>query len=118
MVYVSITGLEITSPRHSSRFWWHAVRSMNQAREATGNISAEARTVNSVHHTLSVWTNEAAMRAYLSTGAHLQAMKAFPSIATGKTLGFNAEQPPHWDDVHALWAARGRVVAPRQVRPV
>lgn len=109
-VYVSITGLTLKHPRHRLRFWWHAVRSMTQARSAEGNISAETRTINGVHHTLSVWRDEASMRAYLVKGAHLRAMKVFRSIATGKTVGFATEDPPGWDAVHDLWKTQGREV--------
>jgi hypothetical protein len=110
MPYVSITGLQLKSVLNAPAFWWHAVRSMGQAQAAPGNISAEARTINGIHHTLTVWESEAAMRAYLVSGPHLAAMKAFRGMATGKTLGLEAETPPGWDEVHALWQDRGRQV--------
>jgi len=107
-VYVSITGLQIRAFWHAPMFWWHAVRSMSQARNADGNISADARSINGVHHTLSVWRDKAAMRAFLTSGAHAKAMKSFRSIATGKTLGFETNDPPSWADVHEIWRTRGR----------
>lgn len=110
MVYVSITGLKLKSLFHSPRFWWLAIRSMRQAMQASGNISASAQTINGIHHTLTVWKDEAAMRTYLVQGAHLQAMKAFRGIATGKTIGFFAETPPDWSEVHQIWLERGRIV--------
>jgi hypothetical protein len=108
MPYVSITGLRLKSIVHAPRFWWHAIRSMGQANAAPGNIKAEARTINGVHHTLSVWADEAAMRAYLRSGAHLQAIKTFRAIATGRTFGFVTETPPEWHEVHDLWRAQAR----------
>lgn len=117
MAYISITGLELRSLRHAPAFWWHAIRAMRQAHAAPGLISAEARRINRVHHTLTVWENEAAMRAYLAKGAHLAAMQAFGRIATGRTFGFLAETPPGWDEVHALWLSRGRVAGPRGSAP-
>ncbi|SES45154.1 hypothetical protein SAMN03159406_04630 [Rhizobium sp. NFR03] len=107
-VYVSITGLQLKARRHQPRFWWHAIRSMIQARKAPGNLSTDARFINGVHHTRTVWTDEAAMRRYLISGAHLQAMKAFGAIATGKTLGFTTETVPDWDEVRRLWETAGR----------
>jgi hypothetical protein len=80
---------------------------MNQARSAKGNISSDAKIINGIHHTLSVWTDEKDMRAYIGTGAHLKAMKTFHTIATGKTLGFYAESVPKWDVVHDLWLKEG-----------
>ncbi len=109
-IYVSITGLQLRGPWHAPRFWWHAVRSMMQARSAPGNVIAEARIIAGVHHTLSAWTDEAAMRAYLSSGAHRKAMRVFRAIATGRTLGFTAERVPDWSSARALWEADGRVV--------
>ncbi len=108
MPYVSITGLTLKSRRHVFRFWWHAIGSMTQAKRAPGNRSAEARTIDGVHHTLSVWDDEQAMRAYLGSGAHLRALRAFRQIATGKTIGFVANAAPSWDEVHDIWLSRGR----------
>lgn len=109
-VYVSITGLELKRRRHVFRFWWHAVRSMAQARRAEGNIAGDARRMNGVHHTRTVWKDKGAMLQYLTAGAHLKAMKAFGSIATGRTLGFYSESVPDWDEVHLAWRTRGKKV--------
>jgi quinol monooxygenase YgiN len=109
-VYVSITGLQLKGRRHAVRFMWHAVRSMRQAQTAEGNLSAEARTIDGIHHTLSVWEDEGAMRRFVGGGAHRRAMKAFPAIATGMTVGFETYQVPDWSDVHEIWKTQGRAV--------
>ena len=107
-VYVSITGLRRKRPWHVLRFYWHAVPSLRQARRARGNLHAAVRTMAGVHHTLTVWESEAAMRAFLYAGAHRRAIAAFPAIATGKTFGYESDTVPDWDEVHALWSERGR----------
>jgi hypothetical protein len=107
MVYVSITGLALTSPLFAPVFWWHAIRSMAQAKAALGIISADARRIEGVYHTLSVWENEAAMRVFLVSGAHRAAMRSFRNIATGKTVSYLAEAAPHWDAVHDIWVQKG-----------
>lgn len=112
MVYVSITGLKLKSIIHAPAFWWHAIRSMGQAQSAPGLISAEARQINGIHHTQTVWESESAMRTYLIAGAHLAAMKAFHGIATRRTIGFLSETVPQWDEVHGIWARRGNDVQP------
>jgi quinol monooxygenase YgiN len=109
-VYVSITGLELRGLWHYPTFMFHAVRSMAQARSAPGNLSADARTIEGIHHTLSVWRDRQAMRTYLGGGAHLEAMKAFRKIATGKTLGYLTDTPPGWDEARALWREKGKLV--------
>ncbi|MBR3369366.1 MAG: hypothetical protein IKG52_01905 [Rhodobacteraceae bacterium] len=109
-VYVSITGLQVRRVWHIPAFWSHAMKSMVQARHAPGNISADARTINGIHHTLSVWTDIDAVRAYLTVGPHLEAMRLFPKIATGKVVGYPAKQAPDWSEVHAIWRDHGRIV--------
>jgi hypothetical protein len=106
--YISITGLRLKGPFATARFWWHALRSMAQARSAPGNISTDARKIDGVQHTLTVWTDESAMRTYLVNGAHLQAMRAFRSIATGKTIGFVSATIPSWTEARAIWEEHGR----------
>lgn len=109
MFYVSITGLRLKGGvQNAIRFWWHAIRSMRQARAAEGNISADVRTINGVRHTVSVWQDKKAMHAYIMNGPHLKAMQSFHNIATGKVLGFYAEKAPNWHDAHDLWVAQGK----------
>ena len=83
---------------------------MRQAQKAPGNISASARTIKGVHHTLSVWADEASMRQYLISGDHLKAMKIFSQIATGKTCGYLTATVPDWDEARDIWEAKGREV--------
>ena len=108
--YVSITGLRLKGRRHIFRFWWHSIRSMAQARRAPGNVKAEARIVHGVHHTLSVCVNEQAMRGFLLSGAHRQAMRAFRAIGTGRVLGFDTYHPPDWEAGLRRWQSEARKV--------
>ena len=106
-VYVSITGLKLKAFFLAPIFWTHAMRSMAQAQSAEGCLQAGARTIEGVHHTRSVWLDKSYMQKYLTSGAHLQAMKRFPSFATGKTIGFETDEVPGWDEVHQIWCDRG-----------
>ena len=107
-VYVSITGLRVRNWWQELRFWRHAVASMRQAKRSEGNLFAEARTINGIRHTLTVWETETAMRRFLYRGPHREAIKAFPSLATGKTFGYVTDAPPDWDQVHQMWQDRGK----------
>lgn len=113
MTIVAITGLRLKSRWRVPQFWWHAVRSMIAARQAPGNLSAEARTIDGVHYTLSVWTDRAAMRAFLVSRPHLQAMRAFPGFATGKTVSFEAATAPDFEAVPDILNRLGREYAAR-----
>ena len=108
-MYVSVTGLRVL-PGQRLRFHWHAFRSIIQARSAAGNTFADARTRNGVQHTLTVWRDREAMRAYMVSGAHLKAMKAFRKIGHGKVVGYEASVVPSWDEALARWDSEAREV--------
>ena len=107
-VYVSITGLRIKAFWHLPTFWHYAVPAMIQAKAEEGCLQADARTINGVKHTRTAWVDEAAMRAFLYKGAHLDAIRAFRKIATGKTFGAEMQDIPDWPTVHQMWRDRGR----------
>lgn len=107
-MYVSVTGLRVKSVWHLPRFWWHALRSFRQAQQAEGVISVAVRNVDGVQHTLTCWPTRKHMLAFMRGGAHLQAIRAFREIATGSTIGFEADAPPSWDEALAKWKAEGR----------
>ncbi|WP_299774005.1 hypothetical protein [uncultured Tateyamaria sp.] len=109
-MYVSITGLRLKRFWHAPSFWRHATAAMVQARSADGCLQSDARTMSGIHHTRSVWRDRQAMETYLRSGAHLQAMRVFPKIATGKTYGYDSTAIPDWDEVHRLWENKGREV--------
>jgi hypothetical protein len=99
--------LELKSPWHIFEFYWLAISAMMQARAADGNISAEAKMINGVRHTLSVWESKAHMRQFVHSGAHLKAMQSFTKIATGKTFGYESNELPSWERVHLMWQNHG-----------
>ena len=104
-VYVSITGLRLTSRAQTARFYWFAVPALKQAKAAPGNISADVRTVDGVYHTLTVWETRDAMQAFMRTGAHAKAMKAVQSLGMGSTCGMPLEAAPSWVEALDLWRA-------------
>ncbi|WP_320270248.1 hypothetical protein [Cognatiyoonia sp. IB215446] len=84
--------------------------SMAQANATSTCLSAEARSIKGVHHTVTVWTSRDDMIAYLHAEPHLSAMKAFRRIATGKVYGFETEHIPSWAEARRLWDEKGREV--------
>lgn len=84
---------------------------MAAARSSNGNISAGARTIKGVHHTLSVWQSRDAMVQFIHGRVHARAIKAFPDIAMGKTLGFYADAAPDWESAVARWHAEAKTYA-------
>ncbi len=84
-------------------FWWHTLRSLRQARKADGILHVDARVIGGVHHTLTAWKSREAMIAFLKTGAHLSAMRRYPSIGRGRTLGFETNSIPNWREARLRW---------------
>ncbi len=102
--HLSITGLRVRPGlMNRLRFTWHAVRSFNQARHAPGALHVAARRINGVEHTVTAWVDREHMLAYVRSGPHLEAMRAFHRIAVGSTFGMAADRIPAWDEAHALW---------------
>jgi quinol monooxygenase YgiN len=106
--HVSITGLRLNSRWHAPRFWWHALRSMAQARRTPGCLMADARSVGGVQHTLSVWQDRAALGAFMTSAAHRAAMQDFRRIATGRTYGYESDSAPDWSEALVLLRDKGR----------
>lgn len=107
-MYISITGLRLRAAWHAPRFYWHAIRSLHQARRAEGNLYVAVKMIDGVRHTVTAWRDRDAMRAFLTQGAHLGALRAFGAIATGRTFGFEADRIPDWDQARKLWEEKAR----------
>lgn len=101
--YVSITGLRPISKVATIFFWLHAIPSKMQADRAEGILYSGVKRINGIQHTLTAWKSKEDMKAYVTSGAHLKAMRAFPKIATGKTFGYLTSSLPSWEEVHHLW---------------
>lgn len=111
-MYISITGLKIKRtwlyPWHIYVFWRHATPAFQQARKADGNIKALAFSKDGYHHTITVWRDQDAMRSFIYDGAHMKAIGIFGAIATGKTIGFEAEKYPGRAKALDFWHKEGR----------
>ena len=44
----------------------------------------------------------------MKNGAHLKAMKAFHSIATGRTYGYESDTIPNWEAAYELLVTKGK----------
>lgn len=108
-MYISITGLKPKSLRAYVRFWILAIPAFRQSQTAKGNLYHAVKRVKGHQCTLTAWENRDKMLEFMRSGAHLKAMKAFPSIATGKIYGFEGEQIPTWDVAFNLLMEKGRV---------
>ncbi len=84
-----------------------ATASMVAAQSAPGNVHASARSISGYHHTLSVWKSKEHMLDFVHTGIHATAIRLFPKIAKGKTVGFYCHDVPGWDMALERWTKDG-----------
>lgn len=106
--YVSITGLKPKNFWATFLFWRFAIPSKIQADRAPGLLYSDVKKINQIQHTLTAWESKDHMKAYIHSGSHLKALKAFRKIAVGKTFGYESDRIPSWEDVQELWLKNGQ----------
>jgi hypothetical protein len=110
MVYVSMTGFRPRGILQLPKFWWRTVQSLAQARRALGVVALQAKIVGGTYHTLTAWTDLGSMRKFVTSGAHIAAMKNFRSLGSGRIFGYAPDEMPDWDTVYELWKLHSREV--------
>jgi hypothetical protein len=75
MPFVSITRLRVRSWRYLPAFLFQTLRAARQAKAASGSLAvATLRDADLAFWTRTVWTEEAAMRSFMVSGAHRTVM--------------------------------------------
>ena len=104
MSFVSITRLRVRSWRYLPTFFVAAFRSAWQARRAEGNLAFSVlRDARDTFWTRSVWTDEAAMRAFMTTGAHRAAMPKLLEWCDEAAVAHwtqDSDREPSWEEAH------------------
>ena len=63
-----------------------------------------------MHYTMTLWDNEADLKAFASTGAHLEAMKKSKEIAKEiRIYTYDADSLPSWKEAKQLLASKAKV---------
>jgi hypothetical protein len=113
MYLVSITRLRVRSYFYLPLFFLHAFRSGAQAQKAYGLIAFDTRAEGGrVFWTRTLWTEEAAMKRYRSSGAHQIAMRLLSRIcdeASYTRWTQDSSQPPTWTEIHSRLLAGGQL---------
>jgi hypothetical protein len=107
-LYISITGLKPKGFLGFIRFWTLAIPSFSEAKSAKGNLYSAVKKINGYNCTLSAWENRDSMLVFMRNGVHLKAMKAFNSIATGRTYGYESDVIPSWDEAYSILETKGK----------
>ena len=112
MPVVSITRLRVRSWRYLLPFIFYALRASRQAKNAEGNIAVSLlRDTQNTYWTRTLWTTEAAMRAFMLAGPHGQVMRRLLDWCDEAALvRWEQESPqePDWPEAHRRLQADGR----------
>ncbi len=108
MMYVSITGLKPKNFISTIQFWRLAIPTFRQAQLSEGMLFSSAKRLKGYQCTLTTWESREQMLVFMRSGAHLKAMKAFHTIATGKTFGFESDTRPTWEEAVDLLLKKGK----------
>ena len=109
---ISVTRLRLRSLRFLLPFIVYSFRSMRQVKRSPGNIAADAmRDQHGGFWTRSVWRDVESMRAFMTSGAHRQAMPKLLEWCDEAAL-VHWEQDtaalPEWDEAHRRLVTQGR----------
>ena len=102
-MYVSVTVLRSNGFWSTILFWLLAVPAFKQAKSSAGILFCDVKSVDGFHHTLTVWKTKKGMRKFMLSPIHRKAMKMFPKIATGSTIGYETDKMPRWDEALLMW---------------
>jgi quinol monooxygenase YgiN len=114
MAFISVTRLRLRSVWHLPRFIWLTIPSAKQARMAEGNLGYDAlRDAKLAFWTKTAWRDEAAMRAFMVSGAHRKAMPVLKEMcdeASGANWMQEGNALPTWQEAHRHIQEHGRWV--------
>ena len=88
-MYVSVTGLKPKGLIGWIRFWKLTIPASKDAQKADGILHCAFNSRHGYQHTLTVWKSKKHMMSYLTSPAHLKAMKKFSKIGSGKFMVTN-----------------------------
>ena len=109
---ITVTRLRLRSLRFLVPFIVYSFRSMRQVKRSPGNIAADAmRDQHGGFWTRSVWRDVESMRAFMTSGAHRQAMpKLLDWCDEAALVHWEQDTPalPEWDEAHRRLVTQGR----------
>jgi quinol monooxygenase YgiN len=121
MAFISVTRLRLRAFRFLPQFLWYTLLSARQARRSQGQLDVQTlRDANLTFWTLSAWEDEAAMRAFMMSGAHRRAMpKLLDWCDEASIVHWTQETAtlPGWLEAHRRMVAEGRMSKVRHPSP-
>jgi len=121
MPLASITRLRVRSIRYLPEFLVRALASIRQARRSSGCLSADVRReVKLIFWTRTLWQDEQAMRAFMTSGAHRAVMPKILNWCDEASVTHweqDGDYPPDWPTAEARMRTEGRTSRVRSPSP-
>ena len=112
MPFVSITRLRVRSWRYLPAFLFQALRAARQASAAAGSLAVSTlRDADLAFWTRTVWSDEAAMRSFMTSGVHRRVMPRLLKWCDEASVVHwiqDARDPPSWSESHRRMQQEGR----------
>ena len=108
-MYVSITGVKPKGLIGWIRFLILTMPASKGAQKAEGILHCVFNSRYGFQHTLTVWKSKEHMLGYLTSPAHLKAMKNLSKIGSGKVYGYETNSIPSWEDAFTELDKNGRI---------
>src|SRR5260370_3721866 len=112
MPLARITRLRVRSCRYMPIFFLQALRSARQAARAEGNLATRLlRDRRNTFWTATIWTTEAAMKAFMLSGVHRHVMHKLPDWCDEAAVAHwsqESTEPPTWAEAYARLRREGR----------
>jgi hypothetical protein len=113
MPLISVTRLRLRSFFYLPKFIWYTLKSQRQAERSQGFLGGRLmRSKGNAFWTVTAWKDEAAMRAYRGTGAHMKAMPKLLDWCDEASVAHweqAADELPTWAEAHRRMVAEGRM---------
>jgi len=112
MPLIAITRLRVRSWRFLPGFFFQTLRTAIQAKGAEGNLAVSVlREARRTFWTRTVWTDEQAMRAYMSSDPHRGVMRSLAEWCNEAAVAHwtqDSPEPPSWEEAHERMQRDGR----------
>ncbi|MBI3483355.1 MAG: DUF3291 domain-containing protein [Bacteroidetes bacterium] len=108
---ITITSIRLKSWWRFFQLSYHGLQIGKQIKKQKGFIKMKNTGFGYLHFTMSAWEREEDLKKFYREGAHLEAMKKAPIIASEtRTLSYQSEKFPSWREVRQLLLEKGKVL--------
>jgi heme-degrading monooxygenase HmoA len=110
-MYITVTYIRLRSVWKFFALANHVGKTQIQTQNSPGFIQMKRTGWGKLHYTLSAWESEAALKVFMRSGAHLEAMKQSKDLSTDLgTYTYEAAELPDWKTAKALVMEKGRIL--------